>query len=101
MTASPTPTKNNIPLRPADFSNLAETLDYAAQGITGSNFYGSRAQLLESVPYSQLAREAKDLARKLIAMDFKHGERVVIVAETHANFLRGFFACQYEALAGS
>lgn len=98
MTASPTPTKNNIPLRPADFSNLAETLDYAAQGITGSNFYGSRAQLLESVPYSQLAREAKDLARKLIAMDFKHGERVVIVAETHANFLRGFFACQYAGL---
>ncbi len=98
MTVSPTPTKNNIPLRPADFSNLAETLDYAAKGITGSNFYGSRAQLLESVPYSQLAQEAKDLARKLIAMDFKHGDRVVIVAETHPNFLRGFFACQYAGL---
>lgn len=98
MTVSPTPTKNNIPLRPANFSNLAETLDYAAKGITGSNFYGSRAQLLESVPYAQLAQEAKDLARKLIAMDFKHGDRVVIVAETHPNFLRGFFACQYAGL---
>jgi len=98
MTVSPTPTKNNIPLRPANFNNLAETLDYAAQGVTGSNFYGSRAQLLESVPYSQLAREAKELARKLIAMDFKHGDRVVIVAETHPNFLRGFFACQYAGL---
>lgn len=98
MTVSPTPTLNNIPLRPADFSNLAESLDYAAKGITGSNFYGSRAQLLESVPYSQLAQEAKDLARKLIAMDFKHGDRVVIVAETHPNFLRGFFACQYAGL---
>ncbi len=98
MTVSPTSTKNTIPLRPANFNNLAETLDYAAQGITGSNFYGSRAQLLESVPYSQLAREARDLARKLIAMDFKHGDRVVIVAETHPNFLRGFFACQYAGL---
>ena len=98
MTVSATPTKNNIPLRPADFSNLAETLDYAAEGVTGSNFYGSRAQLLESVPYSQLAREAKALARKLIAMEFKHGDRVVIVAETHPNFLRGFFACQYAGL---
>lgn len=98
MTVSPTPTNNNIPLRPADFSNLAETLDYAAKGITGSNFYGSRAQLLESVPYAQLALEAKELARKLISMDFKHGDRVVIVAETHPNFLRGFFACQYAGL---
>ena len=98
MTVNPTPTLNNIPLRPADFSNLAETLDYAAQGITGSNFYGSRAQLLESVPYSQLAHEAKELARKLIALDFKHGDRIVIVAETHPNFLRGFFACQYAGL---
>lgn len=98
MTVSPTPTLNNIPLRPANFSNLAETLDYAAQGITGSNFYGSRAQLLESVPYSQLAQEARDLARKLIALDFKQGDRVVIVAETHPNFLRGFFACQYAGL---
>jgi len=98
MTVSPTPTKNTIPLRPANFNNLAETLDYAAKGVTGSNFYGSRAQLLESVPYSQLAHEAKELARKLIAMDFKHGDRVVIVAETHPNFLRGFFACQYAGL---
>ena len=98
MTVSPTPTLNNIPLRPADFRNLAESLDYAAKGITGSNFYGSRAQLLESVPYAQLAQEAKDLARKLISMDFKQGDRVVIVAETHPNFLRGFFACQYAGL---
>lgn len=98
MTVHATPTQNTIPLRPANFSNLAEALDYAAQGVTGSNFYGSRAQLLDSVPYAQLAREAKQLARKLIAMGFKHGDRVVIVAETHPNFLRGFFACQYSGL---
>ena len=98
MTVCVTPTQNTIPQRLADFNNLAEALDYAAQGVTGANFYGSRAQLTDSITYSQLAADAKELARKLIAMDFKYGERVVIVAETHPNFLRSFFACQYAGL---
>ena len=98
MTVSATPTQNPLPLRAADFNNLAEALDYAAQGVTGANFYGSRAQLVDSITYSQLALDAKNIARHLLSMDFKHGDRIVIVAETHANFLRGFFACQYAGL---
>ena len=91
MTVTATPTHNPLPLRAATFNNLAQALDYAATGTTGANFYGSRAELYESLPYSQLAKEAQQLARKLIAMDFKTGDRVVIIAETHPNFLRGFF----------
>jgi len=87
-----------MPQRAADFSNLAEALDYAALGTTGSNFYGSRGQLTESLTYTDLAKDAKSLARKLLSMEFKQGDRVVIVAETHANFLRSFFACQYAGL---
>ena len=98
MTVTATPTHNPLPLCPANFNNLAEALDYAATGATGANFYGSRAQLYESLTYTRLAQEAKQLARKLIAMDFKTGDRVVIIAETHPNFLRGFFACQYAGL---
>ena len=98
MTVTATPTHNPLPLRAANFENLAQALDYAATGTTGSNFYGSRAQLYESLSYTRLAKEAKQLARKLIAMDFKPGDRVVIIAETHPNFLRGFFACQYAGL---
>lgn len=98
MTVCATPTLNTIPQRAADFTNLADALDYAAQGVTGSNFYGSRGQLVDTLTYSDLAKQAKALARKLLAMDFKHGDRVVIVAETHANFLRSFFACQYAGL---
>ena len=98
MTDCVTPTINTIPQRAADFNNLTEALDYAAQGVTGANFYGSRAQLTDSITYSELAADAKELARKLIAMDFRRGERVVIVAETHPNFLRSFFACQYAGL---
>ena len=98
MTVTATPTQNNIPLRAADFTNLAEALDYAAQGVTGANFYGSRAQLTAGLPYAQLAKQAKALARKLIALNFKPGDRIVIVAETHPDFLRTFFACQYAGL---
>lgn len=98
MTLTATKTSNSLPLRPADFNNLSEALDYAATGETGANFYGSRAQLYETVPFRQLATEAKTLARKLIAMEFERGDRVVIIAETHPNFLRGFFACQYAGL---
>lgn len=98
MTVCCTPTLNSIPQRAADFTNLAQALDYAALGITGSNFYGSRGQLTDTLSYSELARDAQSLARKMLSMDFKHGDRVVIVAETHANFLRSFFACQYAGL---
>ena len=98
MTVCATPTLNSIPQRAADFTNLAQALDYAATGVTGSNFYGSRGQLIDTLTYTDLAQDAKSLARKLLAMDFKQGDRVVIVAETHANFLRSFFACQYAGL---
>jgi len=98
MTLCVTPTINSMPQRAADFSNLAEALDYAALGTTGSNFYGSRGQLIDSLTYTDLSKDAKSLARKLLSMEFKQGDRVVIVAETHANFLRSFFACQYAGL---
>jgi len=39
-----TKTENNLPLRSADFPNLAAALDYAALGQTGSNFYTSRGE---------------------------------------------------------
>ena len=45
----PTPTIHNLPLKLADFNNLAEALDYAAKGETGTNFYGKDGQL-KSVP---------------------------------------------------
>jgi hypothetical protein len=35
-TMKPTPTIHNLPLRRADFANLAEALDYAALGETGA-----------------------------------------------------------------
>ena len=94
----PTPTIHNLPLRLADFNNLAEALDYAAKGETGANFYGKDGQLKSVLPYAKLREEAQTLARRLLSLNPKRGARVALVAETHPDFLRFFFACQYAGL---
>ena len=90
-----TPTDNNIPMKQGAFSSLAEALDYAARGRTGYNFYSRRGGLSASLPYSRLRQEARILARKLLYLRMPRGSRVAIVANTHPEFARFFFACQY------
>lgn len=94
----PTPTVNSLPLRRADFSNLAEALDYAAGGETGANFYSSRGELELALPYHELRLQALSLARRLASLELPRGSRVAIIAETNPDFLRFFFACQYVGL---
>jgi fatty-acyl-CoA synthase len=97
-TMEPTPTLSKLPLRKADFSTLAEALDYAAQGETGCNFYSGGGKLCEALPYSVLRMEARQLARRLQNLGCERGERVALVADTDPDFIRFFFACQYAAL---
>jgi len=93
-----TPTHNTVPLRDGDFSSLAEALDYAASGRTGYNFYDGRGRLATVLPYSQLQLEARSLAKKLLSTGAEHGSRVAVIADTHPDFMRVFFACQYAGL---
>jgi len=93
-----TNTENNLPLRAADFPNLAAALDYAALGRTGSNFYTSRGELYSVLTYAELRNQAQTLARRLLGLCPARGARVAIVADTHPDFLRFFFACQYTGL---
>ena len=90
-----TPTQNNLPLRPADFSGLAEALDYAAKGETGANFYDGRGRLYAALPYSEMRERARSVARRIIGLGLKRGDRVALVAETTPDFVVFFFACQY------
>ena len=95
MTLQPTPTENSIPLRTADFTTLAEALDYAAQGQTGFNFYGDRGELSVVQSYAVLREQARTLARRLLSLRLERGARVAIVAETESPiFRRFFFACR-------
>ena len=98
MVLEATKTGNNLPLRAADFPNLAAALDYAALGRTGSNFYSSRGKLYAVLTYTELRDQAQALARRLNGLGTERGARMVIVADTHPDFLRFFFACQYAGL---
>ena len=93
-----TPTSHSLPLQLGNFSTLTETLDYAARGETGYNFYSRRGDLYYVLSYTTLCREAQTLARKLISLRLACGSRVALVADTHPDFIRFFFACQYAGL---
>ena len=54
--------EQNLPLRKGDFTNPVQALDYAAQGITGYNFYDETVKLSAALPYAKLRNEARSLA---------------------------------------
>jgi fatty-acyl-CoA synthase len=82
----------------AEFHTLSEGLDYAAQGITGFNFYSPRGQLEHVLPYPALRARALKVARQLLSLGLTCGDRVAVVAETGPEFMTVFFACQYAGL---
>nr|NIP58539.1 fatty acyl-AMP ligase [Gemmatimonadota bacterium]NIR78923.1 fatty acyl-AMP ligase [Gemmatimonadota bacterium]NIT87560.1 fatty acyl-AMP ligase [Gemmatimonadota bacterium]NIU31426.1 fatty acyl-AMP ligase [Gemmatimonadota bacterium]NIV60400.1 fatty acyl-AMP ligase [Gemmatimonadota bacterium] len=98
MDTGASPSTHDLPLRRADFATLADALDYAAEGETGLNFYDARGRLQESLPYAELRRQARSLARRLRTMGVSRGDRIAAVAETDADFAVLFFACQYAGL---
>src|SRR4051794_40108469 len=89
--------RTNFTLKPklAAFSTLAAGLDYAAQGATGFNFYSPRGDLTKVLPYGELKERALETAQRLMGLGLARGDRVGLVAETGADFMGAFFACQY------
>ena len=85
-------------IRRAEFSTLTEALDYAATGRAGFNFYSGRGELLAVLPYRDLKDQAQSLARRMIRAGLHRGERVAIIAESTADFVRTFWASQYAGL---
>jgi fatty-acyl-CoA synthase len=84
--------------RLADFSTLTEALEYSAVSRAGFNFYSGRGELLTTLPYRELRDQAQSLARRMIRAGLRRGERVAIIAESSADFVRAFWASQYAAL---
>ena len=95
---SPTPTGEHRVVRHADFPTLVAALDFAATGETGVTLHGARGECLLALSYAELRREARGLAARLLAGGLKPGDRVGLAAETDADFIRAFFACQYAGL---
>lgn len=77
---------------------ILDALEAAAGGDRGFDFYSARGALLESLPYAALRADARGLARRLLAAGLAAGERVALIADTEADFVRLFFACSYARL---
>ncbi|QQE88780.1 fatty acyl-AMP ligase [Azotobacter chroococcum] len=92
---SATLSRHALPQRLADFPTLAEALDYAALGHTGLNFYDGRCRLTAVVQYATLRGAAQATARRLHGLGLQRGDRVALIADTDADFVEAFYACQY------
>lgn len=95
---TPTPTAPDRPFHLDGFATLTEALDFAAGGPTGVNIYGLRGELLAAIPYAELRERARALAGRFLAAGLKTHDRVGLVADTDADFVVAFFACQYARL---
>ena len=89
-----TPNANSIEYNCGGFDTLSEALDYAAEGITGLNFYSVRGELESVLTYTELRERAIERAARLTT-ETKPGELVGLIAETSPDFAIMFFACQY------
>ena len=90
-----TPTTDSLPRRIADFTTLAEALDYAARGRRGMNFHDARGTLVRAYPYSQLREDALANARRFVALGIAPGDRIALIAETGPDFAAAFFGAIY------
>ncbi|WP_374313277.1 fatty acyl-AMP ligase [Dongia sp.] len=99
MTLKPTATTNSsLKHRRSTFETLWEALDYAAGGATGLNFYTAKGDLATVLTYAELRDRARDLAQRFAGMGLERGSRVVLIADTDADFVTAFFATQYAGL---
>lgn len=98
MDQQATRTDNNQPQRLADFRTLTEALEYAAQGVTGCNFFDAKGQIRSVLSYHDLRERARSMAQRLLHLGLKRGECVALVAGTDPEFIVLFFACRYAGL---
>jgi len=99
MTLKPTVTTNTgLKHRRSTFETLSEALDYAAGGDTGLNFYTAKGDLANVLTYAELRDRARDLAQRFAGLGLERGARVVLIADTDADFITAFFATQYAGL---
>lgn len=93
-----TPTVAGIAKRPGQFKTLIEALEYGATGQTGMNFFAGRGQLVETLSYRDLSEDGRRVGARLLGHGLKPGDRVGLVAESEADFVRAFVGCLYAGL---
>jgi len=93
-----TPPTSHRPENGQTIRTLEDAVDAAAATAEGLNFYSGKGVLVEALSYADLRTQAQELARRLLNAGLVHGDRVAMVADTEADFVRIFFACTYAGL---
>ena len=91
----PTPNDCDLPRVRAQFDTFNDAIDYAAKSEKGLNFHDMRGQLSRVYPYSEMRDDALVMARRLLGVGIKKGDRVALIAETAPEFAALFCACVY------
>ncbi len=94
----PTPTRDSLPRRLADFPTLIDAVEYAARGARGANFYSARGELISVLSYRELRDRARSVGRRLVSLGYEAGDRVALIAATDPAFLIYFLGCQYASV---
>ncbi|RDV07176.1 fatty acyl-AMP ligase [Sphingorhabdus pulchriflava] len=92
---TPTPSSDTLERRFSDFATLGEALDYAALGARGLNFHDMRGELARPYPFSEMRKDALDVAYRLLSHGVKKEDRIALIAETGPEFAALFFGCVY------
>ncbi len=92
-----TPTPNDCPLPRirADFATFNDAIDYAAKSAKGLNFHDMRGTLERVYTFSEMRKDALEMAYRLIDAGVKKGDRIALIAETGPDFAALFCACTY------
>ncbi|MGX7896855.1 fatty acyl-AMP ligase [Tsuneonella sp. HG222] len=91
----PTPNRCALTRRFSDFATFGDAIDYAAQGSRGLNFHDPRGNLIQAYPYSELRSDALAMARRLVTMGTRPGDRIALVAQTGPEFAAIFCGAIY------
>ena len=96
MSQQATPTTSpGLATRRSDFDTICEALDYAAQGVTGLNFFSAKGDLDRVLTYAELRERARDFGQGLVKLGLAKGDRVLLIADTDPDFMVAFCGCQY------
>lgn len=94
-----TPTfDDTLPRRFSDFPTLIEAVEYAAKGLRGINFYNAKGDHKRSLSYKDMRDQAEAIGRRLVALGFKKGDRIAVIAETSPEFVAFFCGCTYASV---
>lgn len=88
----------DAPAASACADTVPKLLNRAARSGEGFTFHAARGEVEAYLSYAELRERALEVARGLVQAGLASGARLALMAETNADFMVLFFACQYAGI---